>query len=309
MSKLTLLDIAARTGNDSVIGLIEDVTTYSPELRQFPMRTIKGVTYKVGRRTSLPSAGFRNVNEGVAGGKSTYVQELKELFFLDGQLEVDEAIVKADDRSMGDLLADEAAGQLEAAFNAVGSQTYYGTSAGAKGFAGLATQISTDTIYASGTTNTCSAYLVDLSYRGVHFVLGNDGEIAMPAWMKQQVKDTSSNAYMAWVSNLSCYLGLCVGSANAVYRVRGIDASHKLTDALGAACLANVPLALQSRGTLAWLMNPKARYLLQDSRSAVGQQDAGADGRGAYAPTPTELCGIPIITTDALLNTETTTAS
>jgi len=195
MSNLTMLDIAARTGNDAIVGLIEDVTTFSPEFREFPVRPIKGITYMVGRRTALPSAGFRDAGEGVATGKSTFVQELKQCYFLDAQMEVDEAIVKADDRSLGDILAAEGSGALESAINSIGSQTYYGTSAGAKGFAGLASQIAVDTVYAGGTTNTASAYLVDLSLQGVHFVIGNDGQIDMPEWVKQQVRDGNSNAY------------------------------------------------------------------------------------------------------------------
>ena len=130
----------------------------------------------------------------------------------------------------------------------------------------------------------------------------------MPEWIKQQVRDGNNAAYTAWVSNISSFIGLQVGSANAVYRVRGIDSSNKLSDALGAACLANVPLRRQG-ANLRWLMNSAARLTLQISRSAVGQVDAGANGAGAFAPTPTELGGIPIITTDSLLNTETTTAS
>jgi hypothetical protein len=306
---LTMLDIAARTNNDQVVGLIEDVTTYSPEFRAFPVRPIAGVTYLVGRRTALPASGFRDANEGIAAGDSSFVQELKQCYFLDAQMTVDEAIVKADDRSLGDILAQEGAGALESAINTIGAQCYYGTSANAKGFAGLASQISDDTVYAGGTSNTASAYLVDLSIQGVHFVIGNNGAIEMPEWMKQRVTDGSANPYMAWVSNLSSWIGLQVGSAKSVYRVRGIDATNKLTDALGSKALSNVPIARRNRGTLRWLMNSTAAYSLQLSRSAVGQVDAGATGLPAFAPMPTELAGIPIILTDSLLNTETTTNS
>jgi hypothetical protein len=303
-----MLDIAARTGNDAVVGLIEDVTTYSPEFASFPVRTKSGITYMLGRRTALPGAGFRNAGEGVTPGGSTYVSELKQLYFLDVQMELDEAKQKADDSSLGDLLAQEGSGALQAAVNLIGSQTYYGTAGDAKGFAGLSTQISNDTVYAGGTTNTASAYLIDLSLQGVHFVVGNDGAIDLPPWMKQQLRDGNNKAYMAWVSNLSSYIGLNVGSDQSVFRVRGIDETNKLTDALGAKCLKNVPIARRN-GNLRWLMNSSASYGLQVSRSAVGQSDAGADGRGAFAPTPTELGGIPIILTDSLADTETTSAS
>lgn len=306
MANLTLLDLAARTGSDALVGLIEDVTTSAPEFRQVLARPMPGTTYKLTRRTALPTAAFRDANpDSVASTKSTYVQDLKQMYFLDCQLEVDEAIVKGDDRQIGDILSDEAAGALEASFNLLGSQFYYGTAADAKGFAGLASQLSLDTVYAGGTSNTTSAYLVDISLQGVHFVVGRDGEIAMPEWMVQKV----AAGNMAYVSNISSYIGLNVGHSNAVYRVRGVDASNKLTDALGALLLSKVPSRISSKGTLRWFMNRTAAYTLQLSRSAVGQVDGGARGLPAFAPMPTELQGIPIVLTDSLVNTETTTAS
>lgn len=298
---LTLLDLAARTGSDAVVGLIEDVTTYAPEFRELLARPMPGTSYKLTRRIALPTPAFRDANGTVTSTKSGYVQENKGMYFLDCQLEVDEAIVKGDPRDIGDVLADEAAGALEGTFNLLGSQFYYGGDV--KGFTGLDEQISDDTVFAGGTTNTTSAYLVDISLQGVHFVVGNDGEIAMPEWMKQKV-----DGKMCYVSNLSSYIGLNVGSANAVYRVRGIDATNKLTDALGAKCLKNVPLRRRG-GNLRWLMNRTAAYTLQLSRSAVGQVNAGRGGSPAFAEFPTELQGIPIILTDSLVDTETTTNS
>lgn len=303
MANLTFLDLAARTGSDAVVGLIEDVTTSAPEFRTVLARPMPGTTYKLTRRTALPTAAFRDANPASVGStKSTYVQDLKEMYFLDCQLEVDEAIFKGDSRDIGDILADEAAGALESSFNTLGSQFYYGTSADAKGFAGLSSQLSVDTVYAGGTTNTTSAYLVDISLQGVHFVVGNQGEIALPAWMRQKV----AAGNMAMVSNLSSYIGLNVGHSNAVYRVRGIDTTNKLTDAKGAELLSKIPTRIRSKGTLRWFMNPLAAYTLQNSRAAVGQVAAAA---GAWAAFPTELQGIPIVLTDSLVNTETTTAS
>jgi hypothetical protein len=307
MANLTLLDLAARTGSDALVGLIEDVTTSAPEFRSVLARTMPGTTYKLTRRTALPTAAFRDANpDAVASTKSTYVQDLKQMYFLDCQLEVDEAIVKGDSREIGDVLTDEAAGALEAAFNLLGSQFYYGTSADAKGFAGLASQLSLDTVYAGGTTTTTSAYLVDISLQGVHFVVGNDGEIAMPDWTKQKV----AAGNMAHVSNISSYIGLNVGHSNAVYRVRGINSgSNKLTDAKGAELMSKIPSKVTSKGTLRWFMNREAAYALQLSRSAVGQVDGGSRGLPAFAPMPTELQGVPIVITDSLTNTETTTNS
>lgn len=307
MSNLTLLDLAARTGSDALVGLIEDVTTSAPEFRQVLARPVPGTSYKLTRRTALPSSAFRNANPtSVSGTKSTYVQDLKNLYFLDAPLEIDEMIYQGDTREVGDLLADEAMGALEACFNTLGSQFYYGTSSDANGFQGLASQLSIDTVYAGGTTSTTSAFLVDASLQGVHFVVGLDGKIAMPDWTKQKV----SAGNMALVTNISGYVGLNVGHSNAVYRVRGINTgSNKLTDAKGAELLSKVPTRISSKGTLRWFMNRDAAYALQLSRSAVGQVDGGARGLPAFAPFPTELAGIPITLTDSLVSTETTTNS
>jgi hypothetical protein len=304
---LTLLDLAARTGSDAIVGLIEDVTTSAPEFRNVLARPMPGTSYKLTRRTALPTPAFRDANPAsLASSSSAYVQDLKQMYFLDCPLEVDEMIIKGDSRDIGDLLSDEAAGALEAAFNVLGRQFYYGTAADAKGFAGLQSQLSIDSVFAGGTTSTTSAYLVDISLQGVHFVVGNDGAIELPDWMKQKV----STGNMAFVSNLSSFIGLNVGNKDAVYRVRGVNAgANKLTDAKGAELLSKVPGRIAAKGTLRWFLNRTAAYSLQLSRSAVGQVDAGASGLPAFAPFPTELGGVPIIVTDSLLDTETTTNS
>ena len=307
--KLTLLDLAQRTGSDATIGLIEDVVTYSPEFELFPVRPIPGISYMLTRRIGLPPSGFRDVNGGVNSGKSQYVQETKQMYFLDAHLEVDEAIVKGDPRQIGDVLTDEATGILESTVLTIGSQVWYGTAASAKGFTGLDQQIADDTVYAGGTANTCSAYLVNLDLKGVHLDVGNDGDISLPEWKKQQLTKEDGTKFMGYVTNLSSYLGLAVASQYSVYRVRGIDATHPLTDQLAAKVLANIPQRAMRRGNWRWFMNTAARWTLQNSRTAIGQVGAGPGGGAAWAPAPTELAGIPITVTDSLLSTETTTAS
>lgn len=209
----TLLDIVQRTGSDALVGLIEDVTTYAPEFSIVPATTRVGTTYRVTRRVSLPTAGFRSVNDAGTLGKSAFKQEVKEMYFLDVPLQVDEAAVQADDMSAGDFLAQEAQGALQSATIALGSQMYYGTSADAKGFVGLQTQ-SVGKLPAGGTTNTTSAFLVWLNEQGVRFVVGRDGNIALPRWQRQAIMPTSSTQKFAWVTNLSGYIGLMVGSAS-----------------------------------------------------------------------------------------------
>jgi hypothetical protein len=310
MAALTLLDIALRSGSDQIIGLIEDVTTYAPEFSVLPAVTKAGTSYKVTRRTGLPTAAFRDVNGSGTVTKSTFKQEVKEMYFLDVPLQVDEAVVKGDDGSVGDLLAGEASGALQAATILLGSQMYYGTSNDAKGFTGLLSQ-SVGKWPTGGTTSSTSAYLVWTGPQGVSFVVGRDGQIAMPDWTKQAIVSGTSQK-MAYVSNLSAYIGLQVLSASAVWRVSGITAAAPLTDARGAGLLSKVPLT--RRNGLRWFMNRTAAYTLAASRATAGYIAATSAGSptqalpgtiGVFNALPDMLAGVPITVTDSLVDTET----
>lgn len=310
MANLTLLDLAARSGSDPVIGLIEDVIQQAPELQTFPMIPKRGTSYKVTRRTGYPTSAFRDVNEGAVPSKSTYVQEVKSMHFLDTQLEVDEAIVKGDDREIGDVLADEASGAIAAGILHLGSQIFYGTSSDTKGFVGLQSLIAGDTTYevdAGGAdAASSSAYLVEIGSKAVSMAVGLDGSLELKAWQLQQILKSGSGStakkLMAYVSNFSGYFGLTVPSAYNVYRVYGIDPTHAFNDALASQLFAKVPLG--HRTNLRWYMNRATAYLLQVSRTSVSQQPANGGGSPAFAPYPETCLGIPITVTDSLVQTE-----
>ena len=310
MANLTLLDLAARTGSDPVIGLIEDVVQQAPELETFPMVPKRGTSYKVTRRTGLPSSSFRDVNEGSIPSKSTFVQETKSMHFLDTQLEVDEALVKGDDREIGDVLADEASGAVAAGMLHLGSQIFYGVDADTKGFVGLQSLIAGDGNYeidAGGVNGaSSSAYLVEIGNKAVSMAVGLDGGLELKPWTLQQIIKSGTGAaakkLMAYVSNFSGYFGLTVPSAHNVYRVYGIDSTKPFTDALASQLFAKVPLG--HRTNLRWYMNRATAYLLQSSRSSVANQPANNGGSPAFAPYPESCLGIPITVTDSLVQTE-----
>lgn len=303
----TLVDIVSRTGTDALVGLVEDASsTVAPEFSIIPARSRKGTSYKVTRRIGKPSAGFRNVNEALTISKSQFKQEVKEMYFLDCPLQVDEAAVKGDDGSAGDFLTGEAKAAFAAAVEAIGSQFYYGTTADAKGFAGLLSQ-SVGKMPTGGTTNSTSAYLVWLDEQGVRFEVGLDGVIAMPNWERVAVISGTTQKF-AHVTNISGYLGLTVASASSVWRVSGITVAAPLTDARGEGLMAEVPL--NRRNGLRWFMNRRAAFTLAKSRAIGGFVAAASGGSPTQEITsawtaPKELAGVPITLTDSLLNTET----
>lgn len=305
--KLTLLDIAERTGSDATIGLIEEVLTVAPELAIIPARTRKGTTYRVTRRTGLPTVGFRKANEGVVPGKSTYKSEAKPMYFFDATLEVDEAIVKAEGGegdNLGSILADESSGVMQAMGIKMGAQVWLGQSADDDGFLGLNQQIPTGATYtldATGTGTVGTAWLcwLDPAYKGVVFNIGNSGEMNLGSWARQQVVDSSdaTKKLFAWVNNLSFYIGLSTHSQDAVWRIKNITSSKPLTDALAEQLLSKVPQVRRASGALRWFMNPATRFLLQNSRAATGAL-VGV----LYPAVPDTLAGIPIVCTDSIVD-------
>ena len=310
MPAITLLDLVTVQRNDAITGLVEDVTTYAPEFSQFPVTTRPGTYYEIAVRTALPASQFRPVNNGVAPSKSSFKKYLKEMFFLDTIIEVDEAIYKGDDRSTGDILAHESQGALQNSIITIGAQIYYGTSNSTYGYAGLRTQLS-GSVAAGGTTNSTTAYLLWFNIWGVSLDVGRDGEIAMPPFQRQQISASdvgtgATNKLFAWVSNISMYIGLSVKSSYSVWAVTGItqlSSAQYWTDALGAQLLALVPL--NRRAGLIWFANRLAYSTLQRSRPVtLFGQGMGRPNQDIIAEPPTMCNGFPIVQTDSITNSE-----
>lgn len=307
MASITLFDLLTLQQNDVLTGLVEEVTTFAPEFTTIPATPRAGTQYYIAKRTAYPASQFRAVNTGVTPSKSSYKKEVKEMFFMDTIINIDEAAYKADDRSTGDILSHEAKGALENTMINIGAQFYYGTSNGAYGFAGLRTQLA-GSVAAGGTTSSSSAYFVWLNPWGVNFDVGRDGEFSMPPFQRQQVAATTVNAggsghLFAWVSNISSFIGLSVKSSYSIYAVTGINSSNKLTDALASQLIALIPL--NRRMGLRVFMNRLTHSYLQQSRTVtLFGQGSLRPNQGNIAAPPTDIEGYPITVTDSITNTE-----
>lgn len=304
---INLLDLVNRSGSEMAIGLIEDAFGVAPELEQIPVRTQRGSTYKLTRRTTDPAGGFRDLNEGRLPETSDYVQEVKSLTIFDLRMSMDVMAPAIEDRSVGDILTDEATGAFRGGMRTIGRQFYYGASASAKGFAGIGTQIaSSGDVDAGGGADGTSAWLIYPGFQGVHFVVSDLAPFAISEWTKQLIRESDGKEREVLWAGITALIGLNVGSAASVFRVKGVKASNSanyLTDARGAELVAKVPTERQNG--LIWLMNRTSKRTLQVSRSSIGQQTANSRGQGAHAPLPTELEGIPIVTSDMIAVNET----
>jgi hypothetical protein len=299
----TLLDIAKANGSDAAVGLIEEVMTYSPEVSLGAARTIKGLSYKTLVRTTLPTAAFRNANEGVAATKSNWENRVVECFTLNPRWECDKAVADRYEDGAQAFIALEADGIMRAAMLTLGSQFYYGTSNDAKGFPGLlaAYDAAGMVIDAGGTTaNTASSvWGVKWGPKAVQWVYGADGELGVSDVSEQRVLDANNNPYTAYVQELLAYPGLQIGNRYAVGRIKKLtaDSGKGLTDGLISQFLAKFPVGYKPD---VLLMSRRSRMQLQMSRTATTPT-------GAPAPYPQEAFGVPIQETDSILDTESLT--
>jgi hypothetical protein len=298
----TLLDIAKLNGSDAVVGLIEENLTFAPELSVFPSRTIRGTSYKTAIRTSYPSVGFRNANEGVAGGQSSYINKLVECFILSANITVDKAVALSYEDGADAWKAIEASGVMKQALIELGSQIFYGTAVDSKGFPGLQSIVDAAlTLDAGGTTasTASSVYGVKFGPQNVQLVFGGGSVINMSEWTGQTISNVAS-----FVSDLTGWVGLQAVNKNSVLRLKDAtaDSGKTVTDAKLGELLALAPVGNRPDY---WFMNRRSAFQLQSSRSVSTAATAkSTTGQETWAPMPTESNGIPIVVTDSITSTE-----
>ena len=303
LSVPTLLDIAVMNGSDMVTGLVEETIKAVPEIRIGAARTIKGYEYKTLVRTGLPAVGFRAANQGATVGKGIYENRLFQTFMLNPRWECDKMVAQRAEEGPAQVIAWEAQGIMEAAWQLLGKQFYYGTANDALGFPGLlagydATNMVID---AGGTTASTgsSVWAVRFGPRDITWVYGDNGQLSLSPLQEMRVLDGNSNPYTAYVQEILAHVGLQFTRVYAAGRIKKLtaDSGKGLTDALISQLLALFPVGLPPD---CLLMSRRSLQQLQASRTAVTPT-------GAPAPIPSESFGIPIFPTDSITNTEALT--
>src|ERR1019366_3762422 len=98
------------------------------------------------------------------------------------------------------------------------------------------------------------------------------------------------------------WFGLTLANEWTVWRIKGIDASHGLTDALISKLIELIPV--QYRIGLNLFVNRFGSQSLQASRTAITYQPGDAQGKPAWSPAPKASNDITITVTEAITNTE-----
>lgn len=304
---LTALDLAKINGSDLTVGLIEENLNAAPELERLPASTRAGTAFKTLVRTAYPTTGFRQLNQGVEPTKSTYVNKTFEMFYYDGQMEVDNAIAEGDEQGIDHALNMEADGHGRAFLLTAGKQVWYGrTSSGdANGFPGAVEVVDSSLVQdAQGSTSSVqsSVYAVVAGPKFMEILFGKNMVMTAGAWRKQSIT-RSSKEMTAWKNALEGFVGCAWYSKYAVGRIKNLngDTDNKgLTDSLLAKLIAKFPVGVRPSFLF---MSRRSRRELQVSRSVtlIGNANGGS---AIIAPTPTEYEGIPIVATDSVIDTE-----
>ncbi len=286
------------------MGLIDETTKATPEVRLGAARTISGLNYYTHVRTELPSGdSFRDANEGVAPVKGTTEKRLVETFIYNPRWECDVAVADSSEDGAAAFIAEEASAIVEAAMQHLAAQFYYGTGNSEKGFPGLLAAVDTSMeVDAGGSANKTSVWAVRWGTKDVRWVVGEDGALTMGPATKERILDADGNPLTAYVQELLAFLGLQVGSTYSVARIKNIDTSSDSSNALDDDLLADLVEKFPAgKDPDLLLMTRRAQKQLKQSRTATNPT-------GKPAPWPESIDGvagsIPIQITDGISNDE-----
>ena len=290
-------------GSQDVDGIdVSDLLQGAPLLAQlYSKASSHDQVHKYMRETVTAGSDFRAVNTGItnAAGQSELVTVT--LKFLDAAFDRDIAVIAASGNPER-YMTNETAKSLRAAFSNAEKQIINGTGNDAGGFSGLATALASLGDYVIGggdatADEVTSVYAVRSGDDGVAAVVAGGGEISVSDPYDVRVQpDGADVAYSAKRVDANAWMGLQLGSSFDAARLAniGTGASNTLDDDK----LSNlIALAKADMPFTHLVMNRTARKQLQQSRTATNPT-------GAPAPFPTEAFGVPIVTTDSIVNTE-----
>lgn len=313
MAVVTLLDYLQHHQPESIERKMLDETYLSaPLFNKLPSRVIAGTSYLFQKRDTLPKIGARPINAGADVHKANLKTERAECYFYDGRIEVDKALILAEPENKHYLMADSAKATIEGTMFGLEQSLFYDTPFGVKSLRsqlGDYMAISANpaiTDESAWTAGGTSVWLLHVSENTIRLDWGNRKTLNFGPIYEDLVSrpkaDGTPGMMKAVIQDCNFWVGLTVLNELAVGAVLNVSADNPLTDELLAKASEMFPAALRPNLIA---MNPGARSLLRQSRSKALTFVKGNKGQMAYADTPTEWDGIPIIVTDGIIANET----
>lgn len=324
-----IIDLITKAGDvDVKKGIVEEVSKAVPEVEFFDAEVIDGTTINTLARTSLPTVAFRNLGEPVSSSRSQFKERTATLKLLSGRVEVSEAeIAKNPLMTADEQCVDEGVATMTAAAKTLAKQIWYGTNADSKGFDGATALVDAAMITKAGNgddTNTnTSVFFVCNGVKtacGIVFsknskLLANEdiefrkGDIQIKG--KQTITvgeasveiDTILGVEPGMIGDLTSYAAFLVSNKKQLARLANVTKTTGLTDDMLTDCIEAFAQANDGKKPDAIFMSYAARQMLRKSRTLSLKLKSGANAE-VYAPTPTDVDGIPVIATNSIVNTE-----
>ena len=306
-----VIDLVKGAYSDAAVGIIDEVSKVVPEIAFFDARLVAGTQFKTLARTSLPTTGFRALGAGIDASSNGYALKTFDLGILAGLVQMDKAAALADAlRSKEEVLSDEAIGVIISAMKTLAGKVWYGSKDGAEKFAGVATLCEDDLVVSAGgsTANAESSVFAvgNSATKACGLVFSKNSGFFLEGELEFKegtMSGSNSKPVPCSWTDLTGWAGFSAVNAKKMARLANLDSStHSLTDALLAKVVNAYTKANDGIRPDALFASYAQLEKLQASRAAnhvlPGQKGS------VSAEFPTDFQGIPLIATNAILDTE-----
>jgi hypothetical protein len=306
---LKTLDVLKINNSEELVGVIDDVIRVIPEMPFFDATPVPRNEYNTLVIEQYPKVGFRQP-EGFAEYEVAKLgQRSVKCEYLDASWTMDRARAEMSDWNKEFALAIQQKTHLQSAFFELAQQLWYGSKNEVNGFNGLLDMVAKANpemqVDACGTgSGLTSVFAVSTGMDSCMIAWGSEGKFhegdIVKIHRENPANTSANNSSGRWDygQDIGGWAGLQVTSAHAFGRIRNIseEIGKTLTDEMLFHLLSKFPAGLVPQ---AFFMTRRSLEQLRSNRTAV-------NATGAPAPAPTDVGGVPIIVTDALINNEET---
>jgi hypothetical protein len=316
-----IIELVTNAGQvDVTKGIVEEAIKAVPEVDFFDAGTIPGTTLATLARTSLPTVAFRQIGDPVSSSRSGFKKRTVELALLSGRIEISEAEALANAlMTIEEQETDEAVATLQAAFLALATQIWYGAKSGkgdSKGFDGAVDLVDAALVTKAGNgtdgANTSVWFVKTLFKKDAGLAFSRNSKILSATDMEFRkgdilVKQDSAvvGVEPGYIGDLTSWAGLHLANKNALARLCNVTTTTGLNDDMLTDCIEAFAKANNGARPDGIFMSFNARKMLRKSRTLTFSSKKGVDV-SQYAPIPTDVDGIPVFASSAILDTEAT---
>lgn len=313
-SQLTLIELAKRRDPNGNMAVIAEVLNRdNPIVQDAPyLEANQATSHKIVRRSSIPTASWRRVNQGVAPTASTTINIVEPIGMLEAYSSPDKALVDMSPDPSA-FRMQEAAAFIEGMGQQLATAAFYGnTATDPEQIDGLAPRMATldeDGLVVScgGSGNDCTSLYVVLwgpSYAYMIYPKGHPyAGIERNDKGVETIYDASGNPMEAYRDHFSAKVGLAVAHTEAIARVANIETSgssntfdeDKLITVLNRMPMSGSGATIYCNDTIKTQMEIR----LKDKTNVNFAVQQGLGGAQVL-----QFRGVPVKKCDAILNTE-----